>query len=139
MIVLDTNVVSELMRANPQPGVQKWLAAQTTARTFVTAISVAETIFGLAIMPAGARRQRLETLCAEIFDIDFEGRVLPFDRAAAQVYGELLAERKQRGRPMAQMDAQIASITRLHGATLATRNVRDFADCGIRVVDPWAG
>lgn len=137
MIVLDTNVISELMRRAPNPRVLAWIAEQPMAGVFTTTLTRAEIFYGLALLPAGRRREELLAAARPMFDIDLAGRVLPFDVDAAFVYPEIAAGRKQQGNPISQIDAQIAAIVRSRGARLATRNVRDFADCGITVVDPW--
>jgi predicted nucleic acid-binding protein len=104
---------------------------------FVTAIARAEMFLGIRCMPEGRRRSDLEWATSEIFDIDFAGRVLNFDRDAADAYASLSANRRRARRPISQADAMIAAIALSRGATLATRNVRDFVDCGIDVVNPW--
>lgn len=138
MIVLDTNVVSEMMRAMPAAQVSDWYAAQATSSLFTTALTQAEVLYGLAILPAGQRRDALLTAAMPMFDEDFAGRILPFDSDAAVIYPDVAAGRRRSGQPISQVDAQIAAIVRSRGATLATRDVHDFADCGIVVIDPWA-
>jgi predicted nucleic acid-binding protein len=135
MIVLDTNVVSELMRPEPADRVRVW--ADTKAAVAVTAVTVAELLYGLARLPHGARRAQLEQAARWLVDEEFAGRVLPFDRAAAEHYADLAADRDRRGRPLGIADAQIAAICRSRGAGLATRNTRDFEETGIGLVDPW--
>lgn len=137
MIVLDTNVLSELMRESASEVVLDWMASQLSTRLFTTAISESEIFYGLAVLPRGKRRKEIEEAAAGLF-ADFEGRVLSFDSAAARTYGELAAERRRRGRPISQADAQIAAIVRSRGGALATRNGGDFADCGLTLVDPWS-
>ena len=131
MIVLDTNVISELMRREPDPQVRAWIAEQPMAGVFTSTLTQAEIFYGLALLPEGRRRDDLLAAVRPMFELDLAGRVLPFDTEAA------LAGRKQSGNPISQIDAQIAAIVRSRGARLATRNVRDFAKCGITVVDPW--
>lgn len=142
MIVLDTNVISELMRIRPEPAVMAWIADQPLAGIFTTALTQAEIFYGLALLPKGRRRDDLLAAARAMFDADLAGRVLPFDAAAADAYPEITAARKQAGEPIsqidAQIDAQIAAIVRSRGARLATRNVRDFTGCGIAVIDPWS-
>jgi predicted nucleic acid-binding protein len=113
------------------------MAAQPATQLFTAAICEAEVLFGLALLPAGRRRSALEEAARRMFAEDFAGRVLPFDRAAAEAFAAIGAARRRLGRPIAALDAQIAAIARAHGAVLATRNVADFAECGIDVVDPW--
>ena len=138
MILLDTNILSELMRPVPEGGVEQWLADQPDASVFISAITEAELRYGVALLPAGKRRSALATVIQDMLGEDFTGRILPFDSAAAVTFAEIAANRRQAGRPIAQADAQIAAIARSRGATLATRNVPDFESCGIDVVNPWA-
>jgi toxin FitB len=137
VIVLDTNVLSELLRQRPAPAVVKWVAARPTSSLFTTTITQAEMLFGVALMPVSKRRSALAEAVTGLFDMDFAGRVLPFDGPAAQAFARLAAKRRQAGRSIGQLDAQIAGIVQSRGATLATRNIADFAGCGIEVVDPW--
>lgn len=139
MIVLDTNVISELMRREPNPRVMGWIADQPIASVFTTTLTQAEIFYGLALLPEGRRRDDLLAAARLMFDIDLTGRVLPFDTDAALLYPEIAAARKRGGKPIGQIDAQIAAVVRSRGARLATRNVRDFVGCGIAVVDPWDG
>lgn len=136
MIILDTNVVSELMRPAPSPAVMAWVAAQPAALLCTTTITVAEVLYGLHLLPEGERRARLEAAATAMFEVDFAGRVFPFDSAAAVAYAGIAAERHQRGRPIAQFDAQIAAIARARSAAVATANVADFTGCGVKVVNP---
>lgn len=136
MIVLDTNVLSELMRETPAPAVVGWLGGHAAADLFTTSLSEAEIFFGLALLPKGKRRLELERAGRGLFD-DFQGRVLPFESAAARAYAEIGSARRRQGRPIATLDAQIAAIARVHQATLATRNAGDFEHCGVTVIDPW--
>lgn len=137
MIVLDTNVLSELMRAEADAGVLSWLARQPSASLFTTALSEAEVRMGLALLPAGKRRAALQSAADGLFE-DFGPRVLPFDSDAAVAYATIGATRRKAGRPITGIDAQVAAIARARGATLATRNVKDFAGCSLTLVDPWA-
>lgn len=137
MIVLDTNVISELMRAEPDAGMLSWFERQAPAGLFTTSLTQAEIFYGLALLPEGRRREGLIAAARPMFDADFAGRVLPFDTEAALAFPEIAAGRRLSGQPISQIDAQIAAIVRSRGARLATRNVRDFADCGITVIDPW--
>lgn len=137
MIVLDTNVLSELMRPTPNPRVWEWVKAQPAAGVFTTAITEAEILYGAALLPDGRRKSRLGEAVEGMFREDFAGRVLAFDSAAARSLAVIAAERRRAGRPIAQFDAQIAAICRSRGAGLATRNAADFTDYGIRVIGPW--
>jgi len=139
MIILDTNVISELMRPKPDAAVLAWLGEQPIAGVFTTTLTQAEIFYGLALLPEGRRRDDLTAAARPIFEIDLVGRVLPFDTDAADAYPAIAAGRRHSGHPISQIDAQIAAIARSRGARLATRNVADFADCGITVVDPWRG
>ncbi len=137
MIILDTNVLSELMKADPATNVVGWTAAQPPSSLFTTTITQAEILHGLELLPDGARREALADAVAGMFNTDFSGRVLSLDGPAAHAYAVIAVERKQGGRPIAQFDAQIAAITRSRGAAVATRNTSDFTGCGIQVVNPW--
>jgi hypothetical protein len=137
MILLDTNVLSELMRPAPSPAVETWLSRQPVAATFISAITEAELRYGLALLPEGRRRQDLVAQAEAMLAQDFAGRILPFDSAAASAYARIAASRRHAGRPISQADAQIAAIAVSRGASVATRDVAAFVDCGIDVVDPW--
>lgn len=139
MIVLDTNVISELLRPTPAPQVEAWLAEQEGARVYFTAVGEAELRHGVASLPAGRRRSALARAIEGILDEDFKGRILPFDREASRAYAAIAVERCAAGRPISQFDCQIAAIARAHTAAVATRNTGDFAGCAIRVINPWDG
>lgn len=137
MIVLDTNVVSELMRPDPAMGVVAWVDRRPADEVFVTAVTAAELLYGVARLPDGARRATLARKLRELLEDDFEGRVLPFDASAADHYATIVVSRERAGRPILMADAQIAAICRGFDADLATRNVKDFADTGVRILNPW--
>lgn len=137
MILLDTNVISELLRPAPAPSVEAWLGAQNGPDVYLSAVSEAELRLGVALLPAGGRRDMLAAAVDAILDEDFRDRILPFDGAATRAYATIVAERRSTGRPITQFDAQIAAIARANGASVATRNVRDFEACGIDLTDPW--
>ncbi len=137
MILLDMNVLSEVLRPLPDPAVERWLDSQPDASLFTSAITEAELYQGVALMLLGRRRTALAVAIGNILADDFTGRILPFDSSAAAAFAEVIASRRRAGRPISQSDAQIAAIARSRGATLATRNVRDFERCGITVVNPW--
>ncbi len=136
-MVLDTNVVSELMRAAPEPAVLKWLDVQTPSELWLTAVVAAELTYGVSRLPEGARKQQLAHNVAAMLEQDFSGQVLAFDLAAASIYAELVAQRDRAGRPIAMADAQIAAICLAHGASLATRNEKDFEGLGLVIINPW--
>jgi predicted nucleic acid-binding protein len=137
MILLDTNILSELMRPTPEKRVEQWLADQPDASVFITAITEAELRYGVALLPPSKRRSTLASVIEDMLGEDFTGRILPFDSAAAVAFAEIAATRRQSGRPITQADAQIAAIAQSRGAALATRNVPDFDGCGIDVINPW--
>ena len=137
MLVVDTNVLSELMRPTPNAAIASWIAEHATSSLHITAVSEAELRFGLAIMPPGRRRDGLAEGLERMLRTGFANRVLPFDSAAASAYAEIAAARRAMGRPMPEADCQIAAIARSRGMAVLTRNVRDFADAGIDVIDPW--
>ena len=137
MILLDTNVLSELMRADPDEHVERWLGSQPDASIFTSAITEAELRYGAALLPNGKRRLALIAEIDAMLRDDFSGRILPFDSMAAQAFAIIAAGRRQAGKPISQADAQIAAISRSRGASLATRNVDDFAGCEIQLINPW--
>lgn len=137
MIILDTNVISELLRPAPEPKVEHWLSAQDGLNVYLTSISEAELRFGLAIMGNGKRRAALVDAVDRILREDLAGRILPFDSDAAQSYATIAAARRAAGRPIAQADCQIASIAHSRGASVATRNTPDFEGCEIDLINPW--
>jgi toxin FitB len=137
MIVLDTNVLSELLRPAPEPRVLAWLEDQPPASLFTSAVTQGEILYGIRLLPDGQRRRKLWDAAVAIFNEDLAGRVLSFDGDAAAIYAEIGASRRAAGRSISQFDATIAAITRSRGASLATRNSKDFEGCGIEVVNPW--
>ncbi|HUL79366.1 MAG TPA: type II toxin-antitoxin system VapC family toxin [Vicinamibacteria bacterium] len=137
MIILDTNVLSEAMKPVPAAEVLAWLAAQTAASLYTTSITQAEILHGLMLLPSGRRRRALEAAATSMFSEDFGGRILGFGTEAATPYAQIASRRRRAGRPMSHFDAQIAAIARANGAAIATRNVADFVDCGVALVDPW--
>jgi toxin FitB len=136
MIVLDTNVLSEEMRSAPEPKAHAWLRAQGPALLFTTAVTEAELLYGIAVLPDGKRKTELMAAAQRIMAL-FAGRILPFDSAAAAELAAILALRRQLGRPIGIHDAQIAAIARSRGMSVATRDIADFADCGVALIDPW--
>lgn len=138
MIVLDTNVVSELLRPVPTPRVVDWYAGEAAPDAFVSAVTEAELRYGVAIMPAGRRRDSLATTIEGLLEREFADRILSFNSSAAKAYATIAAERRSAGRPIEPADCQIAAIARSLGASVATRDTRGFEGCGIEVIDPWA-
>ena len=137
MIVLDTNVVSELMRRAPEPEVVRWVDAFDETDVFITAVTAAELMYGVARLPEGRRKERLVVQVGALLAEDFANQVLPFDDLAAIQYADIVATRERSGRPISMADAQTAAICRQWSAGVATRNVGDFTDTGIQVVNPW--
>jgi hypothetical protein len=137
VIILDTNVLSELIRPEPDRGVTEWLDSLDPTAVATTAITAAELLYGVARQPGGQRRERLNEAIRGLIDDDLEGRVEPFDAAAAMRYATLVSDRDRAGRPISMADAQIAAICRKLETTLATRNTSDFQDTGIDLLDPW--
>lgn len=137
MIVLDTNVLSESLRPAPSKVVLDWLARQNRREVFTAAITQAELLYGIEGLPVGKRRLGMLAIADRIFNQEFSGRILPFDEKAAQLYAVIMRARESMGRPISELDAMIAAIVRSRDATVATRNVKDFAHCGIRIVNPW--
>jgi predicted nucleic acid-binding protein len=137
VIILDTNVVSEVMKASPATRVVKWLSSHAQSKIFTTSVTQAEIFFGLETMPHGRRREALYNAAATMFKERFAGRVLVFDGEASHIFAVIAAARRRAGQPIGQFDCQIAAIARLHGAAIATRDLRDFADCGVELIDPW--
>ena len=137
MIILDTNVLSTLMQREPERAVVSWVDRQPAESVWITSITLFETHLGLALLPAGRRQQTLQAAFAQILEQDLENRILDFDGAAAVEAAALAAERQRAGRSVDMRDTQIAGIALARRATLATRNVRHFADLKVPVVDPW--
>ena len=137
MIVLDTNVISELMHASPDRNVLTWVAAQPRAELYATSITRAEILYGVVTLPEGRRRTALAEAAAAMFDEDLIDHVLPFDGAAASHYAEIVVSRRRAAAPIDAFDALIAATARASGAAIATRDVAGFAGCGIIVINPW--
>lgn len=139
MIVVDTNVLSELTRDEPEPAVLAWMDAEPVAELFITAVTAAELLYGLERLPAGRRRSALGLAVGQMLEEDFANRILPFTAGAALAYGRIVVEREHSGRPIGMADAMIAATALEAGAqSLATRNLRNFAGAGLALVDPWA-
>lgn len=138
MIILDTNVVSELMKSASDRNVIKWVAEQADSTLYTTSITQAEILHGVMLLPAGRRRNAVKNAAESMFNEDFAGRILAFGSEAAAAYAEIAVERRRAGRPISHFDAQICAIARSTGASIATRNVTDFDGCGVKVINPWA-
>jgi toxin FitB len=137
VIVLDTNVVSELMQKAPEPRVVSWVDRFSASDVLVTAVTAAELMYGVARLPEGRRKRELHIRVEELLTEDFEDQILPFDAPAATHYAEIVSSRERAGRPISMADAQIAAICRNWSAALATRNVDDFVDTGVDALNPW--
>jgi toxin FitB len=138
VILLDTNVLSELMRPRPNEAITAWLDGQVDEAIWTTSISVFEIRYGLALLEEGRRRRNLEEAFRALLEDELLGRVAPFDRAAAEIAGDLAARRRAAGRQIGNQDTQIAGIALARRASIATRNVRHFEDLGIELIDPWS-
>ena len=138
MILLDTNVVSELMRPAPAPRVDQWIAGQEPGTMALSVITLAEILYGIERLPDGRRRTDLAARFRLFLELGFGGVVHPVDPGTAEHYAAIRAARDAAGRPMTSFDALIAATARVHNMALATRNTGDFAGCGLEVVDPWA-
>ena len=136
MIILDANVVSELMKPSPHPVVREWVLARNGRELYTTSITLGEILYGIARLPTSRRREHLRNTAAELF-ATFSDRVVAFDAASAASYADIVRGRDEKGMPIDGFDAQIAAICRTQGASLATRNVKDFRHTGVRVIDPW--
>jgi toxin FitB len=138
MIILDTNVLSELMRPHPSTRVVAWVAEQPITEIFTTTITEAEIFYGIELLGRGKRRDQLLAAAEAMFAEDFSGRIFGFDSDAARAFSQIAAQRRALGKPISHADAQIAAIAKVRRAKLATRNLADFEDCGIDFVDPWS-
>ena len=139
MIVLDTNVVSELVRPAPSTVVMAWLDAQDSSDLVITALTAAEVRTGVALLPDGHRKQDIGLRMESLLTQTFAHFVLAFDIDSSAFYAQIVAARQRSGQPISTVDAQIASVCRQHEATLATRNISDFTATGIELINPWAG
>jgi toxin FitB len=137
MIVLDTNVVSELMRPLPSAAVVRWISRHSADELYSSTVVLAEVLYGIEILPAGKRRSDLLAGADKMFTVVLSGRILPFDEQSARAFAQIASTRRRKGRPMAELDAQIAAIASVHSASLAARNTGDFEGCGIRLFNPW--
>jgi predicted nucleic acid-binding protein len=135
--ILDTNVLSEPMQPSPSATVLAWWSQQPPGELFITTVTMAEILYGIELLPPGRRRAALLAGAERMFGKVLAGRILPFDEDAARVFPEIAVQRRKRGRPIADLDVQIAAIAHSRGAVLATRNTADFEGCGVRLVNPW--
>lgn len=139
MLIVDTNIISELMRHAPNEGVAGWFDDQPLEQLAITAVTVGEILYGLDLMPDGRRKADLSGRFAAVLRRAFSSYVLPFDDAAAVAYARIRGDRDRAGRPISVNDAMIAAIARTQGATVATRNVADFEHCDLAIINPWDG
>jgi toxin FitB len=137
MIILDTNVISELMKPKPSPQVTAWVAQYAATELATTSITEAEILYGIEILMKSKRRDGLLAAAEAMFAEDLGGRIFAFDSDAARAFSTITAHRRAIGKPISHPDAQVAAIAKTHGAKLATRNAMDFAECGLDVMDPW--
>lgn len=137
MIVMDTNVVSEIVKPSPSPTVIAWFSTQRPHDLYTTTITQAEILYGIELLPKGHRRAALQGAMAKVFDQIFAGRVLPFDEGSAYAFAMIAANHRLSGRTIGELDSQIAGIALSRGALLATRNVADFEGSGVELINPW--
>jgi predicted nucleic acid-binding protein len=139
MTILDTNVISEPMQPSPSATVLAWWSQQQPGTLFITTVTVAEILYGIELLPHGKRRAALLAGAERMFVKVLAGRILPFDEDAARAFPEIAVRRRAQGRPIADLDAQIAAIAHSRNALLATRNTADFEGCEVRLANPWQG
>jgi predicted nucleic acid-binding protein len=139
LIVLDTNVVSEMMRDTPDESVAAWYIRQQSSALYTTTVTVAEVLYGIELLPQCKRRNRLTQFAEDFFKTAFAGKIIDFDQAAAPRYASIRAAKRLKGMTMSSLDTQIAAIAAAMGAAVATRNVNDFKHCGVKVINPWNG
>ena len=137
MFILDTNVISELMNPQGSQTVKSWVNSQPRDRLFTTTITQAEILYGIGILPEGNRKQRLQNAAHIVFNEEFFHQLLVFDSQSAENFASLSTDRRRQGNPIAQFDAQIAAICRTHQAAIVTRNVDDFLNCQLEIINPW--
>lgn len=137
MIILDTNIISEMMKSVPDEGVAAWLDQQNILSLYITSISMGEIYYGLSVLPSGKRRNTLEKSFGKVVDAAFDQRILSFTDDVSSRYGVIMAKRRKLGRPMSVPDGQIAAIAGVSDAILATRNIKDFIQCDIELINPF--
>ena len=138
MLMLDTNVLSEMMAVTPNQKMADWIIGQPSEELFTATVCQAEILAGIGVLPSGRRRLALEEAARAVFANEFQGRILPFDSDAAAAYADLFAARRKAGRPVGAIDLMVAAIARVHGASVVTRNVADFEGMGLPIINPWA-
>jgi hypothetical protein len=139
MIILDTNIVSELMRPAPERMVLQWFSSQAAEDLHVTAVTTAEILYGIELISSSRRRDVVRAAAEKMFGDVFADRILSFEDRAARAFSQIASSRRRQAKSMSGVDAQIAAIARVHGATLATRNTYVFEGCGVKLVNPWEG
>lgn len=138
MIILDTNIISELMKGNKcAENVYNWIAQENVNNLFTTTITQAEILYGIAILPKGKKQTELRKRANLMFEEDFKNRIIPFDQKAAVAFAKIASQRRKIGQPISQADAQIAAICYSYQATIATRNIDDFINCDLDIINPW--
>lgn len=137
MILIDTNIISEMMKSKPDVNIMNWLDQQEAIHLHISTVTIAEIAYGINALPEGNRRNTLEKSFHSVLKEAFEHRILSFDEAAAHFYGKIMSSRKARGKPLSILDGQIAAIARANSFSIATRNSKDFVDCGLDLINPF--
>lgn len=137
MILLDTNIISEMMKSSPAENVLDWMDQQVSSELYVSTITIAEIVYGLHVLAKGKRRRALEQTFENTIAEAFKGRLLSFDEPATKIYGKIMGKRKELGLPMSAPDGQIAAIALNNQMTLATRNIKDFRGCSLQLINPF--
>lgn len=137
MIIMDTNIISEMMKPSPSAKVINWVDQQNASGLYVTTVTIAEISYGLNVLPNGNTRTLLEEAFNKAIMEAFKHRILSFEERAAHFYGKIMGHRKELGRPLSVLDGQIAAIASAHSYVIATRNIRDFVDCGVELINPF--
>ncbi len=137
MIILDTNIISELMKEMPNAHVVQWINKQNANYLYITTITIGEIVYGLEVLPLGKRRYLLNEVFHGVIMQTFKHRILPFTDSAAFVYGKIMGKRKSLGKPLSIPDGQIAAIGLSQGCSIATRNIKDFTDCELDLINPF--
>jgi toxin FitB len=137
VIVLDTNILSEISKPRPDGDVMSWINDLSGVPLYVSTTTESEIWAGIMCLPKGKRRSTLETVFSQLFDVIYAAHILPFDSRSARRYATIFAERQRLGRPIARADCEIAAIAATNGFKLATRNAKDFDHCGVEIINPW--